>query len=144
MDLARIGHIGAEVAVVGGVAYLLMQQNKSLQTKVEVLEKQLAHVALHTRNLNQGLETRLLALYDEIEKLKKGRERPERPVRAREILRATAIDDQSPPPLRARSRRLPPQEPASPLPVAAKSPPPITPPQEDDEESDVEAVLRRE
>jgi len=143
MDLARIGHIGAEVAVVGGLAYFLMQQNKTLQTKVDELEKKLQHVALHTRNLHQDHEVRFAALE---EKLKKGRERPERAPRAREILRATAIDDDSPPPVRPRaSRRLPAQEPSSPVattpPATSRSASPL--PAEDDEESDPEAVLKR-
>lgn len=138
MDLARIGHIGVEALVVGGGAFLLIQQNKALQEKVDELQKQLAHVALHTRNVTQGLEGKLTALSEEIEKLKKGRERPPR---AREILRATPIEEPAP---RPRSRRLPPQEPSSPPPPPpASTPPRRTPSPEDDEESDVETLLRR-
>ena len=147
MDLARIGHIGVEALVVGGGAFLLMQQNKALQEKVDELQKQLAHVALHTRNVTQGLEGKLTALSEEIERLKKGRERPPR---AREILRATTIkdlnepEDLDRPAPRPRSRRLPPQEPSSPPPPPpASTPPRRTPPPEDDEESDVETLLRR-
>ena len=130
MDLARIGHIGAEVAVIGGVAFALMQQNKGLQAEVEELRKQLQHVALHTRNIHEEHEGRIASLTLDLEKLRKGRERP--PVRNREVLRVTPINDEvTPVPVRTRSRKLPILE------------SPVTVEGEEDEESDPEAVLKR-
>ena len=110
MDLAKVGHIGIELAVVGTVAYVLAQQNRALSARVDELSKQLAHTALHVQNIHSSLEARVLAL----EKLK-GSE-PGR--RARTSLRASVLED-SPPP----RARLPKHE-----------SPPL------DDESDVEAV----
>ena len=148
MDLARIGHIGAEAVVVGGVAYLLSQQNATLRTEVEDLRKQLQHVAIHTRNLHQDYDSRLTALSTELEKLKEIKKARKTPTRSREILRATAIDDLSPPTTQRRSIRLPVQETSSPSGVAgalgALDKLEATPPtSEDDDESDPESVLKR-
>jgi hypothetical protein len=146
MDLARIGHVGAEVAVVGGLAWVLYQQNTALQLRVTAMEKQLASVALHTRNLHQEHEDRLVKLTIELKNLgrKRGTERnAERPPRAREILRATEVEEPDTPPARPRRPRrqaLPVQEPSSPVsPTGTVTPVPL-----EDEESDPEVLLKRE